>query len=600
MRPTLAGLVTAGLGAAALTGCSSHTAGPTTQPPTSATTTTAPPTTTTPDPVPAELAKMTLPQKVGQMFVSIVYGGSATSPTPADIAANQQDWGPDVPTGAAAVAKYHLGGVIYFGWTHNLDTPGQIAGLSNGLQQAAVGDSGIPLQISVDQEGGSVNRINAPLAVSPGNMAIGATGDPHNAYRAAFTTGVQLRAMGINMDDAPVVDVNSNPRNTADGSRSFGDQTSTVSAFGAAAIAGLQAAGVAAQAKHFPGLGASAVNTDNAPAVTNETRAQLLSVDLPAFQAAIKAGVRSVMAAHITSPALDPSGLPASLSEPIVTGLLRDTLHYNGVVATDSLRAGALAAIPGDQVVLDAINAGDDELLMPASPERAIATVLGAVRSGRLSESRIDQSVYRILAMKHQLGLFANPYATPSPVDANVGTAAQFATMADIAQRAVTLVRNNGHLLPLALRPGSRVLVTGPYSDRLADDMSARGFAVQRLSTGLTPSHRSAQLAAQAAARTDLTIVTTSEAWQNSGQQNLVRALLTTGAPVVVAVLGSPYDLGGESNASTVLVAYGSQPVSVDALANTMFGVAPTGRLPVGVPDSTGNLIHPAGWGLGY
>jgi beta-N-acetylhexosaminidase len=599
VRPTLAGLVTVGLAAAALTGCSSRTAGPTAAPPPTATTT-APPTTTTPDPVPAELAKMTLPQKVGQMFVSIVYGGNATSPTPADSAANQKDWGPDVATGAAAVARYHLGGVIYFSWTHNLDAPGQIAGLSSGLQQAAVGDTGIPLQISVDQEGGSVNRINGPLAVSPGNMAIGATGDPHNAYRAAFTTGVQLRAMGINMDDAPVVDVNTNPRNTADGTRSFGDQTAAVSAFGAAAIAGFQAAGVAAQAKHFPGLGASAVNTDNAPAVTNETRAQLLSVDLPAFQAAIKAGVSSVMSAHITAPALDPSGRPASLSQPIVTGLLRDTLHYNGVVATDSLRAGALAAIPGDQVVLDAINAGEDELLMPASPERAIATVLGAVRSGRLSESRIDQSVYRILAMKHQLGLFANQHTGPSPVDANVGTAAQLATMADIAQRAITLVRNDGHLLPLAPRPGSRVLVTGPYSDRLADDVSARGFAVRRLSTGLTPSRRGAELAAQAAAGTDLTIVTTSEAWQNSGQQGLVRALLATGRPVVVTALGSPYDLASAPNAPAVLVAYSSLPASVDALVNTLFGATPTGRLPVAVPDNNGNVIHPAGWGLGY
>jgi beta-N-acetylhexosaminidase len=540
------------------------------------------------DPVPATLARMTLEQKVGQLFVSIVYGASATAPGPADAADNRQEWGADVPDGATAVAKYHLGGVIYFGWAHNLGSPGQIAALSAGLQQAAHGDTGIPLQISTDQEGGQVNRISTGVAVSPGNMAIGATDDPNNAYRAAFTTGAQLKAMGITMDDAPVIDVNTNPRNSADGVRAFGDQPPAVSAFGTAAISGYQAAGVAAQAKHFPGLGDTTTNTDNAPAVTNETRAQLLATDLPPFQAAIKAGVQSVMAAHIADPALDPSGLPASLSQPIVTGLLRNTLHYDGVVATDTLRAGALAAIPPDQVVLDAINAGDDQLLMPTHPAQAIATVLAAVQSGRISQARIDQSVYRILRMKRQLGQFdqaaAAPSATaPSAVDANVNTPAQQATMADIARQSITLVRNDNHAIPLKLRPGGRVLVAGPDSDQLADDVSARGLAVQRVSTGTAPSLRSTQAATVAARTTDLTIVTTSDAWQNTSQQNLVRALLGTGKPVVVAALGTPYD-AGILRAPTFLAAYSAQPVSIGALANVLFGSQPLGRLPVSVP----------------
>src|SRR5690242_12267420 len=276
------------------------------------------------------------------MFVSYVYGDSATAPSPADAAANQAMFGADVSTGAQAVAKYHLGGVIYFTWSHNLNSPNQIAGLSNGLQAAAMADTGIPLQISTDQEGGVVNRIGAPLAVSPGNMALGATFDPRTAERAAKVSGEELKALGINVVDAPVVDVNTNPLNSADGVRSFSDRTHHVTNFTIGAIRGYESAGIGTQAKHFPGLGDTTVNTDNGVAVTNESRQEILRTHIPPFQAAIKAGASSIMAAHIIATALDPENKPASLSKPIITGLLRHTLHFNGVVITDALEAAAL------------------------------------------------------------------------------------------------------------------------------------------------------------------------------------------------------------------------------------------------------------------
>ena len=166
-----------------------------------------------PDPTEARIrstmAAMTLPEKVGQLFASYVYGDTATTGAPADVAANQALYGPDVHNGADLLARYHLGGIIYFTWTGNLADAQQIGALSNGLQHA----SRVPLLVSTDQEGGVVNRIGAPVAVSPGNMALGATFNPLDAFRAARVSGTELRAMGINVDDAPVVDVNTNPAN---------------------------------------------------------------------------------------------------------------------------------------------------------------------------------------------------------------------------------------------------------------------------------------------------------------------------------------------------------------------------------------------------
>jgi beta-N-acetylhexosaminidase len=293
----------------------------------------------------ATLAKMTLPEKVGQLFVDYVYGDTASTTNPADIAQNQAAYGVDTP--AEVVAKYHLGGVIYFTWSDNLNSPTQIAGLSDGLQRAALGqDPPAPLLISTDQEGGNVVRLSDPVAVSPGNMAIGATFSATTSFQTAAATAAQLRALGINTDDAPVIDVNTNPANAADGPRAFGDNTPAAAALGVAAIAGYQSHGVSATAKHFPGLGSTTVNTDNGVAVTDETRAQIFARDIPPFQAAIAAGTDEIMAAHIVAPALDPSNTPASLSQPIVTGVLRDKLHYNGVVITDALSAAALGDVP--------------------------------------------------------------------------------------------------------------------------------------------------------------------------------------------------------------------------------------------------------------
>ncbi|AGZ39978.1 glycoside hydrolase family 3 protein [Actinoplanes friuliensis] len=534
------------------------------------------------DPIAEIMAGLTLPEKVGQMVVSYVYGADATTPS----AANETMFGAGVRTGAEAVAKFHLGGVIYFTWSGNLVDPAQIAGLSNGLQRAAAADSGIPLQVSTDQEGGVVNRIGTPLAISPGNMAIGATFRPGDAFRAARVSGTELRALGINVVDAPVVDVNTNPRNSADGPRAFGDRTRQVSVFGASAVAGYRAAGIGTQAKHFPGLGDTTVNTDNGVAVTDETREQILATHVPPFRAALAAGAQSVMAAHIVAPALDPSGRPASLSKPVVTGLLRDRLHFDGVVITDALDAAALADIPDEQIVLDAVDAGVDQLLMPRDVQGAVRTLLDAVADGTISEARIDRSVRRILRMKSGLGLFRDPYV-PAPV---VGTPEHLSVMADVAGRSITQLRNT----ELPLSAGRKVLVTGwgaSTTTNLTAGLVARGMDTTRFYTG-SPSAAVIAQAVAAAREADVTVVTTYNAWGDGTQQALVAALLTTGKPVVVAAAGGPYDIAYLPGVTTYLAAYGYQPPSVTALADVLTGrTAARGRLPVTIRSADGSEV---------
>lgn len=551
----------------------------------------------------AIMADMTLEEKIGQMFVLQVNGDTATTTNPTDMAANQTLYGSDVRNGAELLAKYHPGGIIYFNATNNLNNPQQVALLSNGLQKAALADDGVPVQISTDQEGGFVTRIPPPSAVSPGNMAIGATFDRSVSFSTAAATGRQLRAMGINMDHAPVVDVNTNPRNTADGTRAFSDRTKTVAAFGAAAVAGYQNTGIAATAKHFPGLGSAEANPDTGVAVVNETREEILRTDIPPFRAAIAAGVKSIMPTAVIVPALDPSRTPAILSEPIVTGLLRDTLRYDGVVVTDALRADALKDIPQDQVILGAIQAGNDELLLPTDPPAAIATATDAVRNGTISQHRIDESVYRILRMKAELGLFDDPYTTSEAVDSTVGTEAEQQIMADAADHSITLLRNQAGMLPLPANSGRHVLVTGwgfNTVPSLADRLSAKGLVATPMWTG-SPDQQTIRQVVAAATASDVTVVLTNNAWGDVTQQNLVNALLATGTPVVTVAVGGPYDIAYFPSAPTYLAAYGYRDVSLAALTNTLVGTEPTGRLPVTIrtPDGA-QVLYPYGSGIGY
>jgi beta-N-acetylhexosaminidase len=572
------------------------------------------------------VGRMSLAEKVSELFMIDVYGTSATDMSPEAVEANQALYGPGASTIQDVISTYHPGGIIYFTWSNGLTDPHQVVGLSNSIQQAALSQPvPDPMLISIDQEGGRIVRIGSPATVFPGNMALGATGDTQLAYANAAIMGQELRAMGINVDNAPVVDVNTNPLNRADGIRSFGDSTSQVSLFTSAAVAGFQGpGGIAAVVKHFPGLGDTTTNPDTGVTVSDQTLAQFKQVDFPPFSAAIRAGTDEVMVTSIVAPKVDPSGVPSVLSRTFVTGLLRGYLGYRGVIVTDAMNAVALDAYPPGQAAIMAINAGDDELLYaqqagstPGSDfVQAYDAVLAAVRDGQITKSRIIASDVRLLSLKWQLGLAKNALTDPTEVDRVVGTPAHLAVARQTAEDSITVVKNDDHLLPLRLHEGTRVLATGYDATGLGvlgQDLASRGLTPQVLPTGACPTTDQQAQAVAAAHNSQLVLVDTSNVWDtaptascpsgNTAQADLVKELLATGTPVIVAAVGTPYDIAYFPGAPTYVATYDPQPVSLNALAAVLFGdISPSGRLPVTItePPPSTTILFPRGWGLGY
>jgi beta-N-acetylhexosaminidase len=561
------------------------------------------------------LRRMTLPEKVGQLFVVEVYGQDAGTVSPA----NRTLYGVDTP--AQVIDKYKPGGVIYFDARRgpdNVRDPRQIATLSNGLQAAALRQRRpIPLLISTDQEGGSVVfRLTAPATAMPGNMALGAGRSARDARRSAEVIGAELAAVGINQNYAPVADVNVNPANPVIGVRSAGSDPALVSKLVAAQVGGYHDGGVAAVAKHFPGHGDTAVDSHfGLPEVTH-TRAQLEAIDLPPFRAAIAEGVDTIMTAHVVVRSVDPTGAPATMSRPILTGLLRDELGYDGLIVTDALdMGGATGDYPPDVAPVKAFQAGADQLVLAPRMDVAFAAVLDAVRTGAISERRLDESVARILRLKKARGLFDDPFVKVGRADRVVGAPAHRRAEQAITDRTTTLVKNDAGLLPLTELPGN-VLVTGwgaTTTSTLGAAIGRRGPAVTVRETGTTPTAATVEQTVAAAATSDLVVVSTMNAAgvdaatglptpSAAAQQALVRALLATGKPVVVAGVRNPYDIAYLTEAPTYLATYGYTAASLESLTRVVFGeVDPSGRLPVAIPraDGTG-VLYPFGHGLSY
>jgi beta-N-acetylhexosaminidase len=557
---------------------------------------------------------MTLREKVGQLFVMRVYGHSATAPDQADIDANLKEIG--VRTAAELISEYRVGGIIYFTWAHNTRDPHQIADLSNGIQRASLtGPRGLPVLIATDQEHGIVCRVGAPATLFPGAMAMGAGGSRKDAHTLGRISGAELRAIGINQDYSPDADVNINPANPVIGVRSFGADPDAVAGLVAAEVAGYQRSSVAATAKHFPGHGDTAVDSHYGFPVITHTREVWEKLDAVPFRAAVGAGIGSIMTAHIQFPALDDSGDPATLSAPILTGILRGELGYDGVVVTDSLgMEGVRTKYGDDRVPVLALKAGVDQLLNPPTLDVAFNAVLRAVREGELTEARLDESILRILRLKARLGLFSDSYADPDRVDRTVGTAAHLAEADRIAERTTTLLVNEGKVLPLSRRTHGRILVvgadpaspsgtTGPPTGVLAAALTELGFTATALSTGTAPSADTVAEAVAAAREADAVVVGTYNVTATSPQKSLVEQLLGTGRPVVAVAVRNPYDIAQLPDASAYLATYSWTDVELRAAARVIAGhVSPRGRLPVPVQraDDPTQVLYPMGHGLSY
>lgn len=391
------------------------------------------------------LKKMSLEEKIGQMFAVRYY-------------LNFENFGSDgYQHFRQEMQKYHLGTVLL---TIHVDgpfllksLPMEAAIMANQLQR----DSKLPLLISADFERGLTMRM-LDVPVFPDAMAFAATGNPQNAERFGAIVAEESRAVGINWDYFPIADVNSNPNNPIINTRSYGEDPAIVGQFVSAFIRGARAHGMLTTAKHFPGHGDTGTDSHLGVARVDADLARLQSVELPPFKQAIAAGTDAVMVAHVSVPALEPDpNKVATTSEKVISGVLRQQLGFQGVIVTDAMDMRGLTGLypptltnPAGQAAVDAIKAGDDVLLLPSDLDGAFRGVLAAVRGGEFPESRIDESVRRILEMKASVGLDKArlvdleqvPYLVSKPEDM------QFAQR--VADQAITLVRDNGKVLPLA------------------------------------------------------------------------------------------------------------------------------------------------------
>lgn len=385
------------------------------------------------------LTDMTLEEKAAQMFMI----------TPEALTGTGQVLEAGDVT-REAIDKYPVGGLIYF--TQNLQDPGQVRSMTGNVQKFAEERIGLPMLLSVDEEGGTVTRFGGNPSFdydSSADMAgIGASGDPQQAYALGEKVGKFLSSLGFNMDNAPDADVLTNPANTVVKDRSFGSDCDIVSEMALAELEGLEDQGVKGLLKHFPGHGATTADTHEGYAYTDATLEEMKSNELVPFADGIEAGVDIIMVGHISCPQVTGNEEPASLSEKMITGVLREDMGFDGVVITDAMNMGAIAEnySPAEAAV-KAVLAGVDMILMPEDFQQAYTGVLNAVKSGKITQERIDASVIRIIGLKLEMSGYLENLENTGSEEAE-GTGAYSAAAKDteaLPQNGYTVVIDAGH-----------------------------------------------------------------------------------------------------------------------------------------------------------
>jgi beta-N-acetylhexosaminidase len=496
------------------------------------------------------------------------------------------------------VDSLHVGGLIV-----SVGSPLDVAAKLNALQAR----SRLPLLVAADLEGGTAIRLVGGTPF-PTNMGVGATGRDSDAYAMGQVTAEEGRAVGIHLAFAPVADVNNNPANPIINTRSFGEDPRAVARLVAATVRGLEEHGMSATAKHFPGHGDTGSDSHLAlPVITADWR-RLDTLELIPFRAAIEAGATAVMSAHIALPALEGGQTrPGTIVPAVLTGLLRDSLHFNGLIVTDALEMGGLVNTFGaSEAPVLALIAGADLLLQPADPRATIDAVERAVREGRVSEERLDQSVRRVLALKQRLGLFAQRTVALENVPRTVGSAEHLARALDVAQRSIVLLADDGSIDSLRARPRRLALVT--YGDEgnpvvgptLLQELRKAGdtVSVVRLWPQSGPaSFDSARALLRANPLAVFAVAVRAVPWRGRiGMPDALAGLIDESAaarPTVLASLGSPYLITQTIRLKSYLLGWAANPVSETAVARALSGAAITGRLPTRVPPS-----FPLGAGL--
>jgi beta-N-acetylhexosaminidase len=556
----------------------------------------------------AELKKMSLDEKIGQLISIGVNASFLNRESDAYKVLRRQ------------VEENHIGGIILFG-----SPVYESAILVNRMQAHARR----PLLISADLERGAGMRFYDTSDFG-WVMATGATGNPDYARRMGEITALEARALGIQQILAPVVDVNNNALNPVINVRSYGEDPVEVGRYAAAFVKGAQDKGVIATAKHFPGHGNTAIDSHRGLPALDFSLNELKSLELVPFRASIDAGVGSVMVAHIGVPKIDATQItplpkkgdskpsyadkevivenatiPATLS-PALTGLLRSELGFDGIIVTDAMdMSGLTIYFKQDEASVRAILAGADMLLKPEGADATlpIRGLREAVRSGRITEQRIEESARRILAAKYDLGLVKQRLTSIDEIDRAVSTREALQLAREIAERAVTLVRNDARLVPLNnLRPDARIfnLVITNGDDRLVvanSFIAAMARGGRRLETVVLDERSSeaeVQKALERAQGADL-IIASLYGRVRTGQSSSIglpepgtralNALLSRDAPVVGISFGNPYLLQSFPTMKTYVVAYGDMPALQQATARALLGESDiTGRLPITLP----------------
>ncbi len=501
------------------------------------------------------------------------------------------------------IARRRVGGFSLFR-PANYDNPAQLRELTAALQAAARTAGQAYLLIATDQEGGQLAAMGEGMTQFAGNMALGATRDPQLARRVGRAIGLELAAIGVNVNYGPVLDLNTNPRNPSLGIRSFGDEPALAAALGAAFIDGLQSAGVAATIKHFPGKGEAAVDSHYKMPVIAHNRERLDAVEFPPFKAGIDAGAKLLMTGHFAIPALTgTSAYPATVARRVMTDFARGEMGFDGVIITDALDMGAITQGAGQIIdVIAAVRAGVDLMLIMLdedTQERLYGGLTLAYSRELIDDSHVRPSVERILALK------AWAAAQPQPDLEVVGCAEHRALEAELARRSITLVRDDAGLLPLRLAPDARVAAVMPaprdltpadtsatIRPHLAAALRAYYPRVDEFVTEHLPDDDEIAALRERLAGYDLLVLGTINASMQPEQAALVNELLALDIPTVTVALRTPYDLAAYPTARTHLCTYSIQPASLDALAAALFGeFIPDGQLPVAAGFREGEKI---------
>ena len=517
------------------------------------------------------LAQMSLEQKVGQLFMVSFRGRELNGHS------------------RGFIEQVQPGGVLLY--QTNTATPESVAALSNALQKMA-GEraGGTGLLLAIDFEGGTVTRFFAGRGFTkfPPALLVGATGSPEIAGRLARAAAEELRAVGINTNLAPVADLASDPKNRLIRLRAYGQDPETVARFVAAAVRASQHASVIAVAKHFPGHGASGLDSHLDLPVIERDLAALQTSDLVPFVRAMREGVGAIMTAHVWYPKLEPhKGRPASLSKAVVTDLLRERLGFDGVVMTDALDMAAVGRNHSlSEAVRLAVDAGVDMIafgsaLSLTAQQRAVASLLAAVRSGAVSPERIDRSVRRILRLKARFALL-----NPAPVAAHrasrdMHSAAHKKLVTEVARRSITRVRDRGGLLPLK----SKDRVVFLADERVVEAFAAcakRFSAARLLEMPKTVGEQDVHRATEAAFEAEAVVLLTRNATGRGGWKKLLAELPAD--RLILVATGLPDDLLLAPESVVGLATYSGQETVMEALCDVLMGRrGAKGRLPVRV-----------------